>query len=108
MKTVEFMGTSLEDLRAFPTRARQRAGYQIHRVQYGDDPDDWKPMRNIGPGAREIRIRADGAYRVIYVATFGEAVYILHAFQKKGQKTAKSDLNLAKSRYRQLSRAETT
>jgi phage-related protein len=102
-KYVEFVGTSLEDLRAFPTTARREAGYQIDQVQHGRDPDDWKPMRTVGRGAREIRIRDEsGAFRVIYVAKVEDRVYVLHAFQKKTQKTRKTDLDLAKKRYKEV------
>ena len=83
--------------------ARREAGYQIDRVQNGHEPDDWKPMPSIGSGVQEIRIRdAAGAFRVIYVAKFADAVYVLHCFQKKTQKTSKTDLDLAESRYRDL------
>jgi len=83
MKTVAFVGSSLDDLRDFPEDAR------------GD----------VGPGVREIRVRdATGAFRVIYVASFGEAIYVLHAFQKKTQQTAKRDLDLASQRLRQISK----
>lgn len=104
-KPVEFLGSSLEDLRNFPADARQDAGYQIHLVQTGADPDDWKPMTMIGSGVREIRITdSSGAFRVIYVAKFAEAVYVLHCFQKKTQRTAKQDLDLATRRYNDLAR----
>ena len=83
--------------------ARREAGYQIDRVQNGHEPDDWKPIPSIGSGVQEIRIRdAAGAFRVIYVAKFADAVYVLHCFQKKTQKTSKTDLDLAESRYRDL------
>mgnify|MGYP003530631039 FL=1 len=83
--------------------ARREAGYQIDRVQNGHEPDDWKPIPSIGSGVQEIRIRdAAGAFRVIYVAKFADAVYVLHGFQKKTQKTSKTDLDLAESRYRDL------
>lgn len=102
-KPVEFCGSALDDLRSFPVSARREAGYQIDQVQQGNEPDDWKPMPAIGQGVREIRIRdAAGAFRVIYVAKFAEAVYVLHCFQKKTQKTSKPDLDLAESRYRDL------
>lgn len=102
-KPVVFRGTSLEDLRGFPVAARRMAGFQLERVQYGEEPDDWKPMTSIGSGAREIRVRdADGAFRVIYVAKLGDAIYVLHCFQKKSQRTAKEDIALATRRYKQL------
>lgn len=103
MKRLEFLGDSLEQLRDFPEAARKQAGVQLHKVQLGLDPSDWKPMTTVGPGVREIRIRDEaGAFRVLYIATQGDAVYVLHAFQKKTQKTAKNDLNLAISRMRQI------
>lgn len=95
--------------RAFSGEARREAGYQLDRVQRGLDPDDWKPMTSIGSGVREIRIRDEtGAFRVIYIANLADAVYVLHAFQKKTQRTTKRDLDLAASRLRQISGRSTT
>jgi phage-related protein len=103
MKDVSFCGTALDDLRAFPTAARREAGHQIDQVQHGRNPDDWKPMRAIGAGVREIRIREEsGAFRIVYVAKFECTIYVLHCFQKKDEKTSKEDLNLARKRYRDL------
>lgn len=83
--------------------ARREAGHQLDQVQNGIEPDDWKPMPAIGQGVREIRVReVSGAFRVIYVAKFADAVYVLHCFQKKTQKTAQQDLDLAARRYRDL------
>lgn len=105
MRPVVFIGSSLDDLRAFPDRPRHDAGFQLERVQRGLDPDDWKPMQTIGPGVREIRVRdASGAFRVVYVAAFAEAVYVLHAFTKKTQRTSQRDLALAQSRFKELKR----
>ncbi len=102
-KPVEFMGTSLDDLRAFPLDARREAGHQIDQVQNGQEPDDWKPMSTLGKGVKEIRIRDQaGAFRVIYVAKFASAVYVLHCFQKKTEKTSQTDLELTRKRYRAL------
>lgn len=102
-KPVEFRGNSLDDLRSFPVSARREAGHQLDRVQHGDEADDWKPLPTLGSGCREIRIReASGAFRVIYVAKFAEAVYVLHCFQKKTAKTNKTDLKLAEQRYSEL------
>ena len=102
-KPITFVGTSLEDLREFPRGPRREAGFQLDKVQGGEEPDDWKPMSVIGNGAGEIRIRDEaGAFRVMYVAKFDEAVYVLHVFQKKTQKTAQRDLDLAKTRYREM------
>ncbi|GIK49115.1 MAG: type II toxin-antitoxin system RelE/ParE family toxin [Hyphomonadaceae bacterium] len=103
VKPVEFCGSALADLRAFPEAARREAGYQLDRVQRGCDPDDWKPMKGIGAGVREIRIRAaDGAFRVLYVAKFADAIFVLHCFQKKSQKTNREDVDLAAKRYKEL------
>ncbi|TVS09603.1 MAG: type II toxin-antitoxin system RelE/ParE family toxin [Wenzhouxiangella sp.] len=102
-KPIEFRGNSLDELRAFPISARREAGYQLDQVQNGFDPNSWKAMNVIGQGVKEIRIRdASGAFRVIYVARFADAVYVLHCFHKKTQKTSKADLELATSRYRKL------
>lgn len=96
MKPIEFAGDSLARLRDFPTGARRTAGYQLDRVQRGMEPDDWKPMKAIGPGIRELRIRdRAGAFRVIYVATLRDRVVVLHAFKKKTQRTSKQDIDLA-------------
>jgi len=104
IKPITFVGTALGDLRAFPVAARQAAGHQLDRVQRGLEPDDWKPMPSIGPGVREIRVRVDAsAFRVIYVAKLADAIYVLHAFQKKTEQTAKRDIDLAMSRLRQIS-----
>jgi phage-related protein len=102
VKPIVFLGSSLDDRRSFLADARRQAGYQLNRVQRGLDPDDWRPMPSIGAGVREIRVRERaGACRVIYVATFVDAVYVLHAFQKKTRQTAKRDLDLAGSRLRE-------
>ena len=99
LKPVEFRSSALDDLRAFPQAARREAGHQLDQVQHGREPDDWKPVNTAGRGVREIRIRdAAGAFRVLYVAKFDDAVYVLHCFQKKTQKTNKADLNLAAQR----------
>jgi phage-related protein len=103
MKRIEFLGDSLDQVRGFPQGARKEAGVQLHKVQQGLDPSDWKPMASVGPGVREIRIRDDaGAFRVLYVMQRAEAVYVLHAFQKKTQQTAKRDLDLAATRLREI------
>ena len=102
MKPIIWLGSSLDDVRRFSSKARQAIGYQLYKVQNGLEPSDWKPMPSIGVGVREIRIHADRAYRVIYVAQFQEAVYVLHAFVKKTQQTSKGDVELAARRGREL------
>jgi phage-related protein len=105
MKPVVFLGDSVAQLRAFPDGPRRDAGFQLDRVQRGLDPDYWKPMKSIGQSVREIRVRdVAGAFRVIYVATHAEAVYVLHAFQKKTPRTSVRDVALAAARYRELKR----
>ena len=102
-KPVEFRGSSLEDLRAFPLTARREAGHQLDQVQHGREPDDWKPLNTVGQGVKEIRIRDEaGAFRVLYVAKFADAICVLHCFQKKTGRTSKADVELAAKRYREL------
>ena len=104
-KPIEFRGSAREDLRDFPQAARREAGFQLDRVQCGLEPENWKPMSTIGAGVREIRIAdAGGAFRVMYVAKFASALYVLHCFQKKTQRTRESDVELAARRYRELLR----
>ena len=103
MKKIQFLGDSLKSLRAFPEDAKHDVGYQLDKVQRGEQPDDFKPMPSIGKGVEEIRVRDDsGIYRVIYTARLADAVYVLHAFQKKTQTTAKRDIALASKRYAEL------
>jgi phage-related protein len=103
MKPVAFLGDSLQCLRAFPADAKQDAGYQLDKVQRGLQPDDFKPMPLIGKGVEEIRIRDDaGAFRVIYAARFADAVFVLHAFQKKTQRTSRRDIEIARVRFREI------
>ena len=108
MKPVRFLGDSLKCLRDFPEDARQDVGYQLDKVQRGEQPDDFKPMQSIGKGVEEIRVRDDtGAYRIIYIARFAEAVYVLHVFPKKAQATPSRDIDIAKERLAQLMRGRT-
>lgn len=103
MKEIAWQGSSREDLIGFPVEVRRMAGYQLDKVQHGELPDDWKPMPTIGVGVREIRIReSSGAWRVIYVASIGSTIHVLHAFQKKTQRTRQSDLELARQRFRNI------
>jgi phage-related protein len=103
MKPIYFVGTARKDLAEFPESARRRAGHELFKVQVGRMPSDFKPMPGIGDGAYEIRVQDEaGAFRVIYVAKFNDAVYVLHAFQKKTRKTAKPDMDLAAWRYKAI------
>lgn len=105
MKGICFLGDSLKRLRAFPDDARQDAGYQLDKVQRGEQPDDFKPMPSIGKGVEEIRVWDEsGTYRVIYTARQAETVYVLHCFEKKAQATSQRDVELARSRLADLRR----
>jgi phage-related protein len=102
-KPLQFMGSSHNDLRTFPDEARREAGFNLDFVQRGFDPENWKPMKTVGAGVNEIRIRdATGAYRVIYLAARPEAVYVLHCFQKKTEKTSQHDIKLAQTRFKAI------
>ena len=102
MKRIEWLGTSLNEVREFPAEARTVVGQELQLVQAGFMPSDFKPMPSVGAGAYEIRVRLGNQYRVIYVAKFSDHVYVLHAFIKKTPKTAKPDLDAAKNNYAAL------
>jgi phage-related protein len=105
MKPVWFLGDSLKALRSFPRDARHDTGRQLQRVQRGMPANDFRPMPSIGHGVEEIRIREEsGAFRVVYIARFAEAVYVLHAFQKKTRATSNRDIEIARERFQQLIR----
>jgi len=96
------VGSALDDLRNLPSDARRHAGFELDAIQRGMMPSDFKPMVIIGAGAYEVRIHVEGEWRVIYVAKFADAVYVLHAFPKTTQKTSKADIDLAARRYKQI------
>jgi phage-related protein len=102
MKSVIWLGSSHADLKKFDSDARSEAGYQLDKVQNGGEPSDWKPMNSIALGVKEIRIHTSTESRVLYVAKFAEAVYVLHAFTKKTQQTNQRDIDLAKKRFAKL------
>ena len=102
MTLIAWLGDSLEQVRAFPDHAPREAGFELGEVQKGLDPSDWKHITVVGSGVKEIRIHTENEYRVMYVAKFAEAVYVLHAFTKKTQQTPKKDIDLASQRYREL------
>jgi phage-related protein len=103
-KPVAWLGSSLDDLRAFPKDARREAGHQLGRVQQGLLPTDWKPMTLVGAGVIEIRIRTRVEHRVFYIAKFEEAVYVIHAFEKRTRQTLQRDITLARKRLAELIR----
>jgi phage-related protein len=105
MKSIRFLGDSLESLREFPDDARQDAGYQLDQIQRGMQPTDFKPMPSVGKGVEELRVRDEsGAFRVIYIARLPQAVFVLHAFQKKTRTTARKDIEIARERHADLMR----
>lgn len=104
-KRIVRLGSSKADLKALPEAVTAQAGYELYRVQCGLEPTDWKPMSAIGSGVREIRVRdSAGAFRVIYLASRPDALYVLHCFQKKTRKTAQGDIELARQRLKVLPR----
>jgi phage-related protein len=104
-KSLIWVGSTRADIRELPEAARRQLGYDLREVQLGGLPEDWKPMATVGPGVIEIRVRVGGAFRLMYIAKFAEAVYVLHVFQKKSQKTSPFDLAVAKARLAAVRRA---
>ena len=102
MKRIVWEGSSRRDVRTFPSEARADIGYQLYRVQLGLEPSDFKSMSSVAHNVREIRIHAGNEYRVLYIAGFKEAIYVLHVLDKKTQKTPKQDIELAKKRFGEL------
>jgi phage-related protein len=102
MKALRFVGSSLDDLRDFPAEVRREVGFELFAIQRGLNPSDWKQMRTIGPGVCEIRVHVLGEWRVLYVARFSDAVYVLHSFQKKSRKTRAEDIEIARKRSQQI------
>ena len=103
-KRIWWEASARRDLAAFPQDARREAGFQLDFVQQGVNPTDWKPMPSVGPGVREIRVHTRLEHRVLYVAHFEEAIYVLHAFEKRSQKTAQADIQLARTRLAKILR----
>jgi phage-related protein len=101
-RDIAWVGRSLDELRDFPEKTRREAGHQLYLVQLGLEPDDWRPMPSIGPGVIEIRVHGGTEHRIFYVARFGEAVYVLHAFEKKTQKTSQADIDLGRENLKEL------
>ncbi len=103
-KPIAWVGSAHADLRALPPEVRRELGYDLRLVQRGQEARDAKPMVTVGAGVFEIRVRVGGAFRLFYVAKFVEAVYVLHVFQKKSQKTARLDVELGRARYQTVVR----
>jgi phage-related protein len=107
-KHLSWLGDSLDQVKSFSDEAKRSAGHQLGLIQFGIEAEDWKSMEIIGPGVKEIRIRFEKSYRVFYVAKFSEAVYVLHAFVKKTQRTSKKDIDLGTDRYKALIKSRNT
>jgi len=101
-KPLFWVGSSLDEVRGFPSQARKSVGFQLRKVQQGLQPNDWKWMPAVGTGVQEIRVHAGTEHRVFYVARFAEGVYVLHAFEKRTRKTPKRNIEQARNRYRDL------
>jgi phage-related protein len=105
MPDIACICSSREDLREFPEAVQDFVGFGLYRVQCGLEPKDWKPMTSVGAGVKEIRVRdAAGIFRMIYLAARPEGIYVLHCFQKKTQRTSRSDLELATKRFESIGR----
>jgi len=101
-KRLIWLGSSLDDLRTFPPDARRSVGYQLRRVQCGLMPSDWKPIGTIGPGVNEIRIHTNTEHRILYLARLPEAIYVLHAFEKRTRQTPRTEAEIARARLAEL------
>ena len=105
IQPLNFRGDALERIKNFPEPAKKITGFELHKVQEGKEPSDWKPMKTVGSGVKELRVAVDGdAFRTIYITKLGDTVYVLHAFQKKTQRTPKKDIDLAQKRLKELER----
>lgn len=104
MKRLVWLGNSHSAVSSFPSEARRAAGYELYRVQEGLEPFDWKALPSLGSGVTEIRIHAENEYRVVYVAKFDEAVYVLHAFMKKTRRMSDHDASMVRKRFQELLR----
>lgn len=101
-KLIYWVGSSREEISNFSKEARRKVGFQLRSIQRGQKPTDFKPMPTIGKGVEEMRIWTGEAYRIFYVARFEEAVYVLHVFQQKTQKTSKQDIEIGQKRYQEM------
>ncbi|MFM9967014.1 MAG: type II toxin-antitoxin system RelE/ParE family toxin [Burkholderiales bacterium] len=104
IKPITWLADSKDRLSEFPDEARSIAGFELWEVQQGKAPSDWKPMPSVDLGVKEIRVHVDGAFRILYLAKFAEAVYVVHTFQKKTRQTPKAEIDLARTRFRELIR----
>ena len=102
LKPIRWLGTTRDDIRAQRPATRYELGQQLFRLQMGLMPNNYKPINTVGPGAYEVRVRdADGIARLMYVAKFHDTICVLHVITKKSMRTPKTDIDLAKRRYRE-------
>ena len=102
-KSIRWLGSSYRELCRLPKGVRRKVGVQLDFLQCGLQPLDWKPMKSIGAGVREIRIRQrNDKFRVVYLAKFSELIYVLHVFQKKTRKTSRTDIDIARRRFKSI------
>jgi len=107
LKIIHWYGNTLDTVQKFPKSVRVAIGSELYLLQLGEKPVDSKPMASIGRGVREIRVRDNKrAFRVLYLVQYKKGIHVLHAFQKKTQRTSKPDLEIGKSRFRQLQRGK--
>ena len=100
LKPILWLGDSIEIVRNWPARTKRRAGEELFRLQLGGDPLHWRVMKAVGRGVREIKISEGGQFRVFYVSRRKEGIVVLHAFEKKTQRTSKVDLEQGRQRLK--------
>jgi|SRR3990167_3229473 len=102
MKKITWLGNTHQRIKGYSDIVKQEIGYNLDKVQRGQEPYDWKSIPSVGQGVKEIRIHDENEYRVLYVTKFEESIYILHVFVKKTEQTSKKDIGLAKQRYAEM------
>ena len=98
---VAWQGESKEVISSFPEQARQNLGFQLRLLQQGQQPNDYRPMRIIGPGVFELRDQDERAwYRVIYLSRVRDVVHVLHYFEKSSRETPAKEINSERPRLK--------
>lgn len=102
LRPINWVGSSLEDLKRLPLKIKREIGFLLHQIQEGKTPSNIKPLKGISSGIFEILSDYNkNTYRAVYATKIGKCIYVLHVFQKKsktGIKTPKLDIDLIKSR----------
>ena len=102
-KSLRFCRGAYDELLSFPKPIVKVIGYQLGRVEAGLEPDRWEWFATVGEGVRQLGVKdATAWYRTMYVTSFPEAIYVLHCFQKKTDKTPKRDIDIARARLSDL------